>query len=488
MKKIDYKWIALSCTTLGALFSVLSGTTLVIALPVIMKELHAGMEIIMWTLMGYMLALTILVPAIGRIADIIGRKNLFVSGFAIFTISSLLCGFSQSGLELLIFRLIQSVGGSLMVANSTAIVADAFPKKELGKALGINSMVISIASVIGPILGGFLVHIGWRSIFFVNVPIGVIGTLWAWIQLKELDILPEHQKFDWHGSFLFLVGMLSLLIALTFGGFTGWFNIYILGLLVLAAILLLRFIWVERQLDEPMLDMQLFKTRVLAFAFSSNLLNGIARGAVTFLLIFYFQGIKGIDPLMAGILLAPFALAMMVVSPFSGWLSDKYGSRILSSIGLFISAIGLIGFMKIGQNTSTAELIVWMMIMGAGSGMFFSPNTSAIMGSVPVEKRGIAAGTRTMMNNAGSVISIAMAMAVISSSISQDALLRLFVGTQVGSQGIAVSHFISGLRTAFTISFIFSLLAAAISYLRGPEPRWEHSLSDLTPSLSKDSD
>ncbi len=349
-------------------------------------------------------------------------------------------------------------------------------------------MVISIASVIGPILGGFLVHIGWRSIFFVNVPIGVIGTLWAWIQLKELDILPEHQKFDWHGSFLFLVGMLSLLIALTFGGFTGWFNIYILSLLVLAAILLIRFIWVERQLDEPMLDMQLFKTRVLAFAFSSNLLNGIARGAVTFLLIFYFQGIKGIEPLMAGILLAPFALAMMVVSPFSGWLSDKYGSRILNSIGLFISAIGLIGFMKIGQNTSTSELIVWMMIMGAGSGMFFSPNTSAIMGAVPVEKRGIAAGTRTIMNNAGSVISIAMAMAVISSSISQDALLRLFVGTQVGSQGIAVSHFISGLRTAFTISFIFSLLAAAISYLRGPEPRWEHSLRDLTPSLSKDSD
>lgn len=254
--------------------------------------------------------------------------------------------------------------------------------------------------------------------------------------------------------------MLSLLIALTFGGFTGWFNIYILSLLVLATILLVRFIMVEWRLEQPMLDMQLFKTRVLAFAFSSNLLNGIARGAVTFLLIFYFQGIKGMDPLMAGVLLAPFALAMMVVSPFSGWLSDKYGSRILSSIGLLISAIGLIGFMKIGKNTSTAELIVWMMVMGAGSGMFFSPNTSAIvMGAVPVEKRGIAAGTRTMMNNAGSVISIAMAMAVISSSISQDALLRLFVGTQVGSQGIAISH--------FTISFVFSLLAAAISFLRG---------------------
>ncbi len=476
MKKIEYKWIALSCTTLGALFSVLSGSTLIIALPVIMKDLHAGMEVIIWTLMGYMLALTVLVPAIGRVADMIGRKSLYVSGFAVFTVGSLLCGFANTGMELLWFRLVQAVGGSLLVANSTAIVADAFPKQELGKALGINSMIISIASVVGPILGGFLVNLGWRSIFFFNVPIGIIGTIWAWIQLKELDVLPEHQKFDWNGTILFSVGMLALLVALTFGGFVGWLNGYILGLLLVALILLLVFARVESRLEQPMLDMQLFKIRILGFAFTSNLLNGIARGAVTFLLIFYFQGIKAMDPLTAGILLAPFALAMMVVSPISGWLSDRHGSRELSSIGLLISALGLIGLMRIRPDSSIAELIVWMLIMGAGSGMFFSPNTSAIMGAVPVEKRGIAAGTRTMMNNAGSVISIAMAMAVISSSISQDALLRLFVGTQVGSQGIAVSHFIGGLRTAFAISFAFSLLAAVISYLRGPKPEWRSSV------------
>lgn len=472
MRKIDYKWIALSCTTIGALMSVLSGSILIIALPVIMKDLHADMTVIIWTLMGYLLSLTVLVPAIGRIADMYGRKNLYVSGFALFTLSSLLCGLSATGLQLLIFRLVQSVGGALMVANSTAIVTDAFPKKELGRALGINSMVISIASVIGPILGGFLVNVGWRSIFFVNVPIGIVGTLWAWLQLQELDVLPEHQKFDWSGTITFSLGMLALLIALTFGGLVGWFNYDVLLLFGLSAVLLIAFWRIENRSAQPMLDLRLFKTRILAFAYGSNLLNGIARGAVTFLLTFYFQGIKALDPLIAGVLLAPFALGMMVVSPVSGWLSDKYGSRELSSVGLLISAVGLIGMMRITETTATGELIVWMLIMGLGSGMFFSPNTSAIMGAVPVDKRGIAAGTRTMMNNAGSVISIALAMAIISSSISADALQRLFVGTQVGSRGIAVSHFMAGLRLAFTISFGFSLLASFISYLRGADPHW----------------
>lgn len=222
-----------------------------------------------------------------------------------------------------------------------------------------------------------------------------------------------------------------------------------------------------------MLDLRLLKTKILAFAFASNFLNGVARGAVTFLLIFYLQGIKGVDPMMAGLLLSPFAIALMIVAPLSGRLADKHGSRILSSVGLIISAIGLAGLMMIKVNTSTIELVIWMSIMGIGSGMFFAPNSSTIMGSVPADKRGIAAGVTTMMNNAGQILSIAISMAIISSSISPNAMQQLFIGTQVGSQGIATGQFISGLRTAFTICFIFSLLAAFISYLRGPKPIWD---------------
>lgn len=473
MKKIEYKWIALSCTTLGALFSVLSGSTLVIALPAIMKDLNASMNIIMWTVMIYMLSLTILVPAIGRIADMIGRKKLYISGFVVFTIGSVLCGISTDGWQLLLFRFVQSIGGSLLVANSTPIVADAFPKNELGKAMGINGMVISVASVIGPILGGLFINIGWRYIFYINIPIGILGTIWAAVQLKELDILPEKQKFDWSGTVTFTLGMTALLLALTFGAFEGWTGILIIILFAAAVLFLALFLFVENKVSQPLIDLQLFKTRILAFAFGSNLLNGVARGAITFLLVFYFQGIKSIDPVIAGILLAPFAISMMIVAPVSGWLSDRIGSRELSSIGLLISAIGLLGLVRISEHTSLVELSVWMFISGLGSGMFFSPNTSAIMGAVPVERRGIAAAVRTMMNNAGNVISIALAMAIISSSIDPAALQGLFTGTQVGSQGIAVGHFISGLRTAFVISFVISILAAFISFLRGPEPKWE---------------
>jgi EmrB/QacA subfamily drug resistance transporter len=473
MKKIDYKWIALSCTTLGALFSVLSGSTLIVALPVIMKDLHASMNVITWTIMGYMLVMTILVPSIGRMGDMYGRKKLYVSGFALFTLASLLCGLSQSGTQLLIFRLVQAVGGALMVANSTAIVADAFPKEELGKALGLNIMVISIAFIIGPILGGFLMTFGWRSIFYINIPIGILGTLWSVAQLKEINKTTIKQTFDFKGTVTFSTGVLILLIALSLGAFMGWTNLYVLLLFLIAIILLAVFVRIENNTTQPMLDLRLFKTRVIAFAYISNFLNGLARGAVTFLLIFYFQGIKGVDPLVAGLLLSPFAISMMIVSPFSGGLSDRYGARVLSSVGLLITAVGLGGLMMIKATTSLPQLILWMLIMGFGSGMFFSPNTSAIMGSVPADKRGIAAGVNTMMNNAGTVLSIALSMAIISSSISPDAMQALFLGTQVGSSGIAVNEFVSGLRMAFTISFAFSLIAAVMSYLRGPKPNWE---------------
>lgn len=475
MGKIDYKWKALSCTSLGALFSVLSGSTLVIALPAIMKDLHASMDSIVWTLMIYMLVITILVPAIGRVADMIGRKKLYIGGMAVFTVGSVLCGISATGWQLVWFRFVQAIGGALMVGNSTAIVADAFPKKELGRALGINGTVISVASVIGPILGGAFINIGWRWIFYINIPVGVVGIVWSAMQLKEMDVLPARQKFDWGGTAIFTLGMTLLLLALTMGAFFGWGNLLVLLLFAAAVVFLALFPVVENRIDQPMLDMGLFKSRILAFAFTSNLLNGIARGAVTFLLVFFFQGIKALDPVLSGVLLAPFAVSMMIMAPISGILSDKYGSRELSSIGLLISAIGLFGMIFISAGTSVVELCVWMFIAGLGSGMFFSPNTNAIMGSVPVERRGIAAGVRTMMNNAGSVVSIALAMAIISSSIDPKAMQALFTGTQVGSQGIAVGEFISGLRAAFAISFGISVAAAVISYLRGPEPKWDHA-------------
>jgi len=473
-KKVEYKWIALSCTSIGALFSVLSSTILIIALPEIMKDLKTSMALIMWIVMIYMFVLTIFVPLVGRLADMIGRKKLYVSGFIVFMLGSLLCGLSRSGWQLLSFRFVQSVGGVLLEASSVPIVADAFPKRELGKALGINGTVISVAAIIGPILGGALIAVGWRFIFFINIPIGIVGTVWAWVQLKEINIMPKQQKFDFKGTILFSVGILAFLLALTFGGSMGWLNIITIILFACAVLFITLFIFVENKVVHPMLDLRLFKTRILAYAYTSNLLNGIARGSVTLLLVFYFQGIKGINPIISGMLLAPFAASLMIMSPISGWLSDRYGSRQLSSIGLLISAIGLLGMVRIKASTTILELIIWMIIMGIGTGMFFAPNTNSIMSAVPIERRGIAAGVRIMMLNAGNIISIGLALAILSSSISPEALQGLFIGTQVGSRGIAVSEFISGLRIAFAISFAFSLIAAVISYLRGGKSEWQN--------------
>lgn len=483
MKKTNYKWIALSCTTLGAFFSALSGSALMLALPDIMKELHTSMNMIMWVIMGYMLLLTVLVPAIGRVADMFGRKKLYIGGFALFTITSLFCGMSQTGVQLLIFRLIQSVGGALMMANSTAIVADAFPKNELGKALGINGMVVSVAAVIGPILGGFLLSIGWRSIFYANIPIGIIGTIWACLQLKETIAFREKQKFDWAGMFSFSVGMLMFLIALSFGGMIGWTSVYIITLFIVSIILMSLFVFIENRVEQPMLDLRLFKNGLLATAFSSIFLNCLARGAVVFLLTFYLQGIKAIDPLMTGIILVPFALTQMIVSPISGWISDRYDARKLGSLGLLIASIGMGGFLRITDTTPTSILIILMVIIGIGSGLFFSPNAGLIMGAVPAHKRGIAGGTRIMMINAGNVISIGVAMAIISSSISPEAFQGLFLGTQVGSRGIAIGEFISGLRLTFALSFILSTIATLVSLYKGKNPEWEEEDSEISEAV-----
>ena len=356
MKNINYKWIASSCTSLGAIFFAVSSNILIVALPVIMKDLHASFQEIIWSMMGFMFIICIGVPSIGRIADMIGRKRLFVAGFAVFTFGSLLCGFSTWGMDLIIYRMIQAAGGALLAANSVPIVTDAFPREELGMALGINGMIISIGGVVGPVLGGLLISFGWRSIFYINVPFGIIGTAWAAIQLKELDILPEKQKFDWTGTLLFSAGMLSLLLFLTFGGLYGWLKPEVLMMLIASIVLLPLFVLAEFRKDQPLLDMRLFKSRILAFAYGSNLLNGIARGAVTFLLIFYFQGIKGIDPVQAAIMLIPFVLPQMVVAPLCGWLSDRIGSRILSSAGLLVSALGFLGLIRINAGYSCLEL------------------------------------------------------------------------------------------------------------------------------------
>lgn len=465
----NYKWFALSCTTLGTLLSSLSTNTLMIALPVISKDLNSSLAVVMWTMMIYMLAITVLVPSIGRVADIIGRKKLYVSGFIVFTISSLLCGLVGSGWQLVAARFIQSVGGSLMLATSTAIVADAFPPSQLGFAMGIIMMVFSVGGAVGPIVGGLLATWNWRWIFFINIPLGLFGTVWAAVQLKDKVKLPEGQRFDWPGTILFTVGLTVILLALSFGDKVGWFSPYIMGAVISGLLILTVFFYVENRVKEPMLDPILFKQRLLATAYLCNFLNGIARGAVPFLMVFFFQIIWSIPPLQTAFALLPFALAMMLTAPLSGRLSDRHGSWGLSTLGLAVAAMGMLGLTQLDYGSRVGVIILYMVLTGFGSALFFSPNSSAIMQAVAPERRGIAAATRTMLNNAGALISMAMGLAFISSSVSPEAMQALLTRTQIGSEGIVVNSFLNGLHHSFWLSFLLCLVAVAASFLRGPQ-------------------
>ncbi len=463
----SYKWWALSCTSLGTLLATLNSGTLIIALPVLLRELHTDLLTLVWVLLSYMLVQTVVVLTAGRLADMFGRKNLYVLGAALFGVSALVAGFAQTGGELVAVRVVQGAAGAFMMANSSAIVTDAFPKRQLGLALGTNMIVAAVGSIIGTILGGWLTIFGWQWVFWFNVPFALIGTIWAWVNLRERVALDRHQRFDIPGTLSYFVGITGLLIALTIGGIYGWTSQLVVSGFIVALIGLPLFFAIERRAPQPLLDLSLFHDRLFLMGNLSAFLNSLARLAVTFLFVFYFQGPLRKDALTAGILLAPIALGMLITSPISGWLSDRHGSRLLASLGLVISAVGLAGMAVIGLDTPYWYIALVMLIMGGGSGLFNSPNTSAIMASVRPGQRGIAAGTRTMLVNTGGVFSIAFALAIVASTLPASVMFQIFAGVTAGVPAHVLDNFMTGLHISFWVMAGVSVLAAVASALRG---------------------
>ncbi len=463
-----YEWTALSVTTVGALLASIQGSALLIALPEILTHLQTDFITIMWVLLGYLLVTTALVPVIGRLADMFGRKNLYNAGFAVFTLGSLLCGLSSPqfhGWDLVLYRLIQGVGGALLFTNSAAIVTDAFRRGRVGLGLGVNQIAFAAGFLMGPVIGGILTSISWQWVFLVNVPLGVAGTIWGMIRLREPVSLPAKQSFDWMGSLTFTIGLGSLLLAVSLVAFPLISINYVYILFVCAVIGLAAFAIVERKAEQPMMDFRLFCDKLFAYACAANALNGLARGAVLFVLIFFLQGPYGFDPLMAGIMMAPFGAAFMLVGPASGYLSDRYGSRGLATLGLLVSAVGLLGLSTVLSTTSYWLLAIYMALMGGGSGLFSSPNMNAIMSSVQPGQRGIASGTNVMLMNTGQMLSIAIAFPLVLSRIPLDEMFHVFL--YGGGMSItSLADFEMGMHQAFLVSFAVTLVAAAVSALR----------------------
>ncbi len=465
-----YEWVALSVTTVGTLLASIQGSALIIGLPDIIATLRSNFLTVIWVLLAYLLVTTAIVPVIGRLADIFGRKGLYNAGFAIFTLGSLFAGLSQArfhGWDLVGARVVQGVGGAFLFANSAAIVTDAFRRGRIGLGLGINQIAAAAGFILGPVVGGLLAAISWRWIFFVNVPLGVLGTAWGIWRLREPEKLPAGQHFDAWGSLTFIAGLGSFLLGLSLIAFPGGARDLPYLLIAAAVLVLAAFFLIELHASEPMLDFHLFADRQFGFANLANGLSGLARGAVLFLLTFFLQGPYGKSPLQAGILTAPFGLAFLAVGPLSGALSDRYGSRGLATAGLLVSAVGLLGLSTIASTTAYGVIAIFMILMGLGSGLFNSPNTNAIMSSVAVDRRGIASALRMMIANTGQMLSISVAFPLVLGRIPQEVMYRVFLyGGGMKNLPQVLSVFQSGLHEAFLVSFGITIVAAAASYLR----------------------
>jgi MFS family permease len=308
----------------------------------------------------------------------------------------------------------------------------------------------------------------------------LLGTLAAGLILVEQRVPSGRRSLDVAGSSLYLVGLLGLMSALAFGGIYGWTNPWVVAGFVAFAVTLPAFLWVEGRVAEPLLDLSLFRNRLFTAGNLTGLLNGVARNGVLFLLVFYLQGAKGMDPVAAGLALAPLAVGLLVLSPVAGVLADRYGSRLLATAGMVVTGIGLAGLMTLDVDTPYWQLAVWQLVIGAGSGLFNSPNTSAVMGTVPPEQRGVGAGARMMLTSTGFVISIALSIGLVTSAMDPQVMLQIFAGTQVGSQGVNLTPFVAALHLAFFAGVIACVLGAAISLMRGEHTSWE----DAGPALA----
>src|SRR5882757_7694629 len=416
MAAVEYKWIALSNTTLGTLMATLDASIVIIAMPAIFRGIHldplaaGNITYLLWMVLGYLLVSAVMVVSLGRLGDIFGRVRMYNLGFLIFSLASLALSLDPftghaGALWLILLRVVQAIGGSMLTANSAAILTDAFPREQRGMALGVNQIAALAGQFLGLVAGGLLAAIDWRAVFWVSVPFGVFGTIWSYRSLREVGS-PKKARIDWAGNLTFVVGTAGILTAITYGiqpyggNSTGWSNPWVLGGLTAGILMLVLFCFVEMKVAEPMFDLKLLRIRSFMAGNLATLLTAISRGGLQFMLIIWLQGIwlplHGYEykdtPLWAGIYMLPLTAGFLIAGPVSGYLSDQYGSRLFATAGLLVATAGFIGLMLLPVNFPYWVFALLIFTNGIGSGLFASPNTSAIMSSVPARHRGSASG------------------------------------------------------------------------------------------------
>jgi EmrB/QacA subfamily drug resistance transporter len=468
-----HKWWVLLTVAIGILMATLDASIVNIGLPTILTSLHTDLVAIQWVVEAYLLAITVLLLPFGRLADIVGRKRVYTAGFVVFTIGSALCGLSRSVEELIAFRVLQAVGAAAITANGFAIVTSVFPPQMRGTALGINGTVVAAGFTLGPTIGGLLIDsLGWRWIFLVNLPIGVIGTLAAMVILQEELITGRRggagQHFDYAGALLSTLALIALLVALSLGPELGWWSPIIVMSAVLFVLFSVAFVVVEGRVEQPLVDFTLFHRRTFTAGNVAGLLSFLAISANAFLMPLFLQLVLGYDPLRAGLLMTPTALVMSVVAPLSGWMSDRIGARILSSLGLTINCVAMLLLGTLTAQSGYTDVLRWLILLGIGQGLFQSPNNSSVMGDVPRERLGIGSGLLSMMRNVGNVVGVAVSASFLLSSLSAVRGTASLGELELG-QGLTpelVTSFTVGLHQAYTAAAAFAALGIVASLTR----------------------
>jgi EmrB/QacA subfamily drug resistance transporter len=469
---MNYKWITLTNTTIGTLMASLDRNIVLIALPTIALDLHTSFFTLVWIVLVYWLVTASVLLNFGRLSDMFGRVKLYNMGFALFTLGSGLCSISQTGEQLILFRIIQALGAAFLFSNSAAIITDTFAENERAKALGLNQTSIVVGSVIGLVFGGFLTsYLGWRSIFWVNLPIGIFATIWSYAKLRELGVIRK-EKIDWLGNTTFAGGLSMILLGLTLATFKI-INPYEIFLSIIGGFsLLVLFIITEKKVSRPMFDLSLFKIRLFTGGNIAIFLNALARGSFTLIMSFYLQGPSmKLSSLDAGIYLIPVSIALAVFAPVSGWLYDKYKLRFFTSAGLLVSALGFFILTRIGVTISFYEVVMPLVMIGAGMGIFASPNRASIMTSVPSSRRGISAGISTTFVMIGNSFSIGLVFLIMTNIISLHTAEQLFSGSFQPTSSVAISNpivdkFLSSIHFVFFVSAIMMLASIIPSVIR----------------------
>ncbi|MGH3794159.1 MAG: MFS transporter [Pseudonocardiaceae bacterium] len=447
-----YKWVALSNTTLGVLMATMNASIVLISLPAIFRGIHinplepGNISYLLWMIMGYMLVTAVLVVTLGRLGDIYGRARIYNAGFAVFSVASILLAVDpldggNGAMWLILVRVLQGIGGAMLMANATAIVTDVFPAERRGFAVGINAVAAIGGSFIGLLLGGVLSEVDWRLVFWISVPFGVIGTIWAYLTLHSTGVRRSH-KIDWPGNATFAIGLILLLTGIIYaiqpyGGHSeGWTNPFVLGCLIFGVLALIGFCIVETRVTEPMFDLGLFRIRAFAFGNVATLMSALSRGGLQFMLIIWLQGIwlplHGYDyektPLWSAIYMVPLTIGFLGAAPVSGWLSDRFGARAFATGGLVIVALTFGALLVLPTDFTYWQFAVILFINGIGSGLFAAPNMTGVMNSLPPDRRGAGSGMMSTLQNSGMALSIGVFFSTLIAGLAATMPSALFSG------------------------------------------------------------